>query len=102
MRDRSYEGSETQTRNSDEDPCAPESLMYSEAGNTHGSAATELSPRHDRLTLDLRRNRSCQPTLPKQIGGFFMANERLVDISRRQFLAAGGLTVASACFAPRF
>ena len=31
-----------------------------------------------------------------------MANEALVDISRRQFLAAGGLTVASACFVPSF
>ena len=30
-----------------------------------------------------------------------MVAEALLDISRRKFLAAGGLTVAAACFAPR-
>ena len=30
-----------------------------------------------------------------------MANEASLDISRRQFIATGGLTVAAACFVPR-
>ena len=31
-----------------------------------------------------------------------MVSETSFDISRRQFLAAGGLTVAAACFAPSY
>jgi hypothetical protein len=31
-----------------------------------------------------------------------MVPEASLDISRRQFLAAGGLTVAAACFAPSY
>jgi hypothetical protein len=31
-----------------------------------------------------------------------MVPEASLNISRRQFLAAGGLTVAAACFAPRY
>lgn len=31
-----------------------------------------------------------------------MVTEGSLDISRRQFLAAGGLTVAAACFAPSY
>ena len=31
-----------------------------------------------------------------------MVPEALVDVSRRKFLAAGGLTVAAACFAPSY
>ena len=31
-----------------------------------------------------------------------MVPEASLDISRRQFLAAGGLTVATACFAPSY